>query len=88
MLIARIINLAFNIFKLLLVVYVLLSWLHIAENKRTTLLRRIMEPILTPVRNFLRTKLPSQLQVLDLSPVAVYIIAEILRSILVSIFVF
>ena len=86
MLIARISRVAFGVFKLMLLAYVVISWLRIPENKWTTMLRRIMEPIMTPVRNFLRAKLPSQLQVLDFSPVVVYLLAEVVRSILISFF--
>ena len=88
MLIARTINTVFRIFELLLFAYVLLSWLRISENKWTTLLRRIMEPVMNPVRNFLRSKLPAQFQVLDFTPVVVYILAEILRGILVGLFIY
>ncbi len=84
--IGNLLILALNIWTLLLVIHVILSWTKTASNKYTVLLSRIVEPVLEPIRRFLRQVLPAQLQVLDLSPIVAWILVSILRSIIQSIF--
>lgn len=71
-----------DLYKLLLIVYVLLSWLHIGANRWTELLRRAVEPVLNPVRVFLHARLPRQWQVLDWSPLAVYLLVGLAQTLL------
>ena len=71
-----------ELYKLVLVAYVVLSWLHIPSNRWTVLLQRLVEPVLTPVRKFLRKYLPSQWQIIDWSVLVVYVLLGVAQTML------
>lgn len=71
-----------SLYSLALLVYVLLSWLHPIRNKWTELLRAVVEVLLTPVRRLVTQYLPKRWQVLDWSPVAVWLLLGVVRSML------
>lgn len=71
---------ALDLYKLLLIAYVVLSWLHINANRWTELLRRVIEPVLRPVRALLTARLPRQWQILDWSPLAVYLLVGLAQT--------
>ena len=84
--IGNLLILLLNIYTLVLVIHVIISWVKPASNKYTVLLSRVVEPVLEPIRRVLRQALPPQLQVLDFSPIVAWILISILRSIIQSIF--
>ena len=73
-------NSLLELYKLALLVYVVLSWLRIPANRWTVLLQRIIEPVVGPVRRFLRAKLPMQWQMFDWSVLVVYMLIGIIQS--------
>ena len=75
-------NSALELYKLALLVYVVLSWLRIPANRWTVLLQRLVEPVVAPVRRFLRAKLPMQWQMFDWSVLVVYLIIGVVQSLL------
>lgn len=77
-----IIHLLLELYKLALLAYVVLSWLRIPANKWTVLLQRIVEPVVGPVRRFLRAKLPAQWQLIDWSVLVVYLLVGLVQNLL------
>lgn len=75
-----------ELYKLALVAYVVLSWLRIPSNRWTVLLQRLVEPVLIPVRKFLRKYLPSQWQIIDWSVLAVYLLLGVVQTVLRVVF--
>ncbi len=80
-----ILNTLLDLFGILLLVYVVLSWLRLPANRWTTLLSRIVEPVLEPVRRLLRRILPPQAQIMDWSPLAVWLLLRIAQRVLLGI---
>lgn len=74
------INMALSLYRLCVIAYVALSWLRIPANKWTELLRRLVEPVLAPIRRLLVRRLPSQWQILDWSPVVLLLALEVIGS--------
>ena len=81
----KLVQLAFSLYELAILLYVLLSWLRPAANRWTELLRSVVEPLLTPIRRLLIAKLPTSLQIFDLSPVLALLVISIARQIVGSI---
>ena len=79
-------NALIELYKLALVAYVVLSWLHIPSNRWTVFLERLVEPVLKPVRRFLRKYLPSQWQIFDWSVLAVYLLLGVVQTLLRVVF--
>ena len=75
-------NSLLELYKLALLAYIALSWLRIPSNKWTVMLQRVVEPVVGPVRRFLRTSLPNQWQILDWSALAVYLLIGLVQSFL------
>lgn len=67
------------LFDVALLVYVVLSWLHPASNKWTEMLKRFVEPVLTPVRRLIMAKLPAKWQIVDWSPVGAWLLVAVVR---------
>ena len=78
----RILYLLLWLFDVALLIYVALSWLRPAANRWTELLRKIVEPVLTPIRRILAEKLPPRWQILDWSPLAAWLLVELVRYLL------
>ena len=80
---SQIISIAGDLYKLALIAYVVISWLRIPANRWTELLRRIIEPVLNPVRVFMHRALPSNwMRTFDGSTVARYFLISVAQSIL------
>lgn len=71
------ISLVLRLYRLALIAYVILSWIRIPANQWTELLRRVIEPVLQPVRVFLRRKVPDKYMVVDWSPLALWLLIEV-----------
>lgn len=80
----RLLNTLLELYKLALLVYVVLSWLRIPANRWTVLLQRLVEPVLEPVRRFLRAKLPKEWQIFDWSALVVYLLIGVVQTLLRS----
>lgn len=78
----RLLYLALWLFDVALVVYVLLSWLRPSANRWTEGLRKVVEPVLTPIRRVLTEKLPPRWQILDWSPLVAWLLVELVRYLL------
>ena len=81
---ARIVRLIVWLLKAVLIAHCVVSWVHPSENKWTVLLRRIVEPVLSPIRTFLVRKLPPRWQILDWSPVVAYLLIELAGRFVIS----
>ncbi|MDO4837293.1 MAG: YggT family protein [Clostridia bacterium] len=82
MLLYKIIRTVLWLFDVCLLLYVLLSWLKPASNKWTELLKRVVEPVLTPIRRVLVAKLPARWQIFDWSPVVAWLLVELINMLL------
>ncbi|MCH5287349.1 MAG: YggT family protein [Christensenellaceae bacterium] len=71
-----------ELYKLVLLAYVVLSWLRIPSNRWTVLLQRLVEPVVTPVRTFLRARLPREWQMFDWSVLVVYLLIGVVEMLL------
>ncbi|MBQ8554975.1 MAG: YggT family protein [Clostridia bacterium] len=71
-----------DVYKLLLIVYVVLSWMKVSANKWTELLRSVIEPVLNPIRKFMAQKLPTDWQKIDWSPVVLWVLISIVQWLL------
>lgn len=63
---------------------VVLAWVVIElakprANTWTELIRALVEPVLRPIRGFLNAKLPSKWQILDWSPLALWVISGLIQ---------
>lgn len=76
------INSLLELYKLAILAYIALSWLRIPANRWTVLLGRAVEPVVGPVRRFLRSRLPAQWQILDWSALVVYLLIGLVQSFL------
>lgn len=75
-------NTALSLYRLTVIIYVVLSWLRIPANQWTELLRRLVEPVLSPIRRMLVRRLPSNWQMLDWSPAVLLLLLEIVGGVL------
>ena len=75
-------NSLLELYKLALLAYIAISWLRVSSNRWTEMLRRIVEPVVTPVRRFLRAHLPPQWQMFDWSAAVVYLLIGLVQSFL------
>lgn len=71
-----------DVYKLLIIVYCLISLLKTSANKWTELLRSIIEPLLTPIRKLVAQHLPQNWQIIDWSPVVLFILVNIVQWLL------
>lgn len=78
----RLINTVLELYKLLLLVYLVLNLLRVRPNRWTKLLASAVEPVVVPVRTFLRERLPAEWQRFDWSVVAVYLLISLAQGIL------
>ena len=78
------INNAFQIMNILIIIRVLLSWFNYnANNQYVQLLYRITEPILAPIRNLLS----SFNMGIDISPLIAIFALSIIRNFLIRLFI-
>lgn len=75
-------NSLLELYKLALLASIALSWLRVPSNKWTVMLQRVVEPVVGPVRRFLRAHLPTQWQMLDWSAAVVYLLVGLVQSFL------
>lgn len=81
-LVFRILYLALWLFDVALLIYVAMSWLRPTANRWTELLRKIVEPVLNPIRRILVEKLPPRCQIFDWSPLVAWLLVELVRYLL------
>lgn len=76
------IHLALNLYKLLVIVYFVLVLIKVPANKWTGLLGSIIEPVLNPIRRLLNQHLPKNWQIIDWSPLALFLLISIIQWLL------
>lgn len=81
-LVARLAITLLDIYDLLLLIYVAISWLRVRENRWTVLLRSVIEPVLNPIRKFLFARLPRLMSPLDWSPMVAWLLVAVVRNVL------
>ena len=81
-LVFRILYLALWLFDVALLIYVAMSWLRPTANRWTELLRKIVEPVLNPIRRILVEKLPPRWQIFDWYPLVAWLLVELVRYLL------
>lgn len=77
-----IIDMLLGLYDLGLLIYVLLSWVPMQPNSFTIFLRRIMEPVLTPIRGLIVRLMPRSRLQIDISPVVAWVLLRLIRRIL------
>lgn len=75
-------NFLLELYKLVLIVYLLLSVLNFPAGRLTVWARKLVEPVLMPVRKFLREKLPEKYLAFDWSVVATYLLINVAQIVL------
>ena len=78
----RVVNWVFSVFSLILLAYVILSFVRPRPNWFTEALNRLVDTVLNPIRRFLRARLPVQMQILDWSPLVVYLLMRLVLLVL------
>jgi YggT family protein len=87
--VANIVSVLFQVYEILLLIRVLLSWINIdprrpaIDHPLVQLLVRITDPVLAPLRRLI----PPIGGTVDISPVVALIILEVVRRIIVSLLV-
>ena len=76
------IRLALNLYKLLVIVYFILRLFKVPANKWISLMGSIIEPVLNPIRKLLYQHLPKNWQIIDWSPVALFLLINIVQWLL------
>ncbi|MBQ3156671.1 MAG: YggT family protein [Clostridia bacterium] len=76
------VHLVLNIYKLLLLVHFVITLVKVPENKWTSLLSSITEPVLGPVRKLVNQYLPKNWQICDWSPIALIIVITLIQWLL------
>lgn len=83
------INLVLNIFEIVLIARVLISWLPVSRNnKLIDLLYTITEPVLSPIRNMLSRSSfmnNSMFSMIDFSPIVAFILIGVLRNLILMV---
>jgi len=75
------ISLLFNLYSLLILARVLLSWVNLSPyHPVVTFIHEATEPVLRPLRNII-----PPIGMLDISPIAALILLQILESVIMSI---
>ncbi len=86
----RAINGVLFAFEMVLVARAVLSWFPISRNNKfVDLLHAITEPVLSPIRNMLnRSSIfnNSMLSMMDFSPIVAFLLIEVIRNVIFSIF--
>ena len=71
-----------DVYKLAIVAYVIINLLRVPANKWTEMLRSIIEPLLAPLRRLLGRYLPEKWQILDWSPLALFLLTSLVQWLL------
>ena len=74
--------LAVKLYKLLVVIYFILKLLKVPANKWTALLDSVIEPVLNPIRKLVNQYLPQKWQIIDWSPVALFLLITVVQWLL------
>lgn len=77
------IRMLLNLYSLVVIAHVVVCWLRVPANKWTEMLRSVVEPALQVTRDLMKRFLPFLDGVgVDLSPVVLVIVLQLLRSVL------
>ncbi|MGN0778634.1 MAG: YggT family protein [Aristaeellaceae bacterium] len=75
-----------SLYELVLLAYVILSWIRPAANRWTELVRTLVEPVLAPIRRLLRQHLPVRWQIMDWSVLVLWLLIGLVRRVLMMVF--
>ena len=78
----RVASLLVNVFSLILLAYVILSFVRPRPNPFVDTLFRVVDTILNPIRRLLNRLLPPQARFLDWSPLVALLLARIVLMVL------
>lgn len=76
--IATILLYVLQIVKLLVIVRCILSWLPLEGNRIVEFIYRVTEPILSPIRALLERMMGGRTLMLDLSPIILFLLIQVL----------
>ncbi|MGN1021652.1 MAG: YggT family protein [Aristaeellaceae bacterium] len=85
-LIYTLLSMLLSLYEIVLFIYVVMSWIHPAANRWTELVRRLVEPVLQPIRRVLMRHLPARWQIIDWSVLALWLIIGLARRVLMMLF--
>jgi uncharacterized protein YggT (Ycf19 family) len=75
-----------TIYTLLIIVYILMSWLQLPYNPVVAALRRFLHDTVEPYLNIFRRMIPP-IGMFDISPIVALIVLGVLREVIVSLIV-
>lgn len=78
----RVLSSLLTLLSIAVLIHVAISWVRPGANRFTYILDRILEPLLSPIRNLLRAHLPSALQMFDWSPAVLLLLIGLARQVL------
>lgn len=78
----KLLNTIISLYELVLLVYVILSWVRPAANQFTEIIRRLVEPALMPIRRILSAHLPMRWQFIDWSVLVLWLLIGVAQRIL------
>ena len=78
--VSALLHMLLELYKLVILAYVLLKLLNIPANKWTTMIQSLVEPVLTPLRKFLQAKVPAKYMPVDWSPLALYVLTGVVQT--------
>lgn len=82
MLILQILDMVLRLYMLIVLAVVVIRVLQVTPNRWTSLLDRLTEPLLAPIRVQLNKHLPESWNAVDLSPVVLLLLVWLVRAIL------
>lgn len=71
-----------DVYRLAIVAYVIINLIRLPANKWTEMLRSIIEPLLDPLRKLIARYLPEKWQILDWSPLALFLLVLVVQWLL------
>ena len=78
----KILDMLLRLYMLVVLAVVIIRVLQVTPNKWTTLLDRMTEPLLSPIRAQLNKHLPESWNAVDLSPLVLLLLVWLVRAIL------
>lgn len=85
-LIASILIRLLSLYKIAVIAYCVCSWLHVSVGSAVRFLHQLVEPALIPARRLLYRLLPRQYMILDWSPIVVFLVIGLVKSVIRGLF--
>jgi len=74
----RFINLILSVYEILILARVVMSWINMGPNSLSDFVYRVTEPVLRPIRELI----PALAGVIDLSPLVVFMLIDLIRRLM------